>query len=68
MFELDQIKGNSNSPTILNKINQTTEDSKVPGKEQDPDLHHFSELLLEENEGLRKQIFNLEESNRIIKE
>ena len=41
--------------------------SKVPGKEQDPDLHHFSELLLEENEGLRKKIHDLEETARIWK-
>lgn len=39
----------------------------MPGKEQDPDLYHFSELLLEENEGLRKQIFDLEETTRIWK-
>ena len=41
--------------------------SKVPGKEQDPDLHHFSELLLEENESLRKKILDLEETTRIWK-
>lgn len=45
MFELEQHKKTSGS---LKPVSEDPKDieTKVPGKEQDPDLHHFSELLL----------------------
>ena len=66
MYQIEQYQAQGIKIDTNQQQNEEQE-SKVPGKEQDPDLHYFSEKLLEENECLRKKILNLEETSRILK-